>query len=97
MGQILHGSATTTHAARPAIQRSMTPLKQQAAPYGLNHKTVAKWRKRAFAHDAAMGPKTPRSTGLPSEEKAVVITFRKHALLPLDVSLNALQATIPQV
>ena len=27
MGQILHGSATTTHAVRAAIQRSKAPLK----------------------------------------------------------------------
>ena len=47
MGQILHGSATTTHAIRTAIQRSKAPLKELAARYGLNHKTVAKWRKRA--------------------------------------------------
>ena len=57
MGQILHGSATTTHAIRAAIQRSKAPLKELAARYGLNQKTVAKWRKRAFVHDAAMGPK----------------------------------------
>jgi hypothetical protein len=33
-----------------------------AARYGLNHKTVAKWHKRAFVNDAPMGPKTPHST-----------------------------------
>jgi hypothetical protein len=64
MGQILRGSATTTHAIRAAIQRSKAPLKELAAQYGLNHKTVAKWRKRSFVHDAVMGPKTPRSTVL---------------------------------
>jgi len=62
MGQILHGSATTTHAVRAAIQRSKAPLKELAAQYGLNHKTVAKWRKRAFVNDVPMGPKAPRST-----------------------------------
>ena len=46
--QVLHGCATTTHAVRTAIQRSKAPLKELAARYGLNHKTVAKWRKRAF-------------------------------------------------
>ena len=59
MGQILHGSATTTHVVRAAIQRSKAPLKELAAQYGLNQKTVAKWRKRAFVHDAPMGPKSP--------------------------------------
>ena len=64
MGQILHGSATTTHAIRAAIQRSKAPLKELAAQHGLNPKTVAKWRKRAFVHDAPMGPKIVRSTVL---------------------------------
>ena len=48
MGQILHGSATTTYAIRAAIQRSKAPLKELAAQHGLNAKTVAKWRKRAI-------------------------------------------------
>ena len=97
MGQILHGSATTTHAIRAAIQRSKAPLKELAAQYGLNHKTVAKWRKRAFLNDAPMGPKAPRSTVLSPEEEAIVVTFRKHTLLPLDDCLYALQATVPHL
>src|SRR4051794_40799297 len=79
MGQVLHGCATTTHAVRTAIQRSKAPLKELAARYGLNHKTVAKWRKRAFVNDAPMGPKTPHSrrptssqrSGLPALIEAV--------------------------
>lgn len=59
MGQILHGCATTTHVIRSAIQRSKAPLKDLAAQHGLNQKTVAKWRKRAFVHDAPMGPGCP--------------------------------------
>jgi hypothetical protein len=78
MGQILHGSATTTHAVRAAIQRSKAPLKELAAQYGLNHKTVAKWRKRAFVNDVPMGPKAPRSTVLSPGEEAIVVAFRKH-------------------
>ena len=71
MGQVLHGSATTS-----AIQRSAAPLKELAAQYGLNQKTVAKWRKRAFVHDAPMGPKLVRSTVLTAEEEAAVVAFR---------------------
>ena len=97
MGQILHGSATTTHAIRAAIQRSKAPLKELAARYGLNRKTVAKWRKRSFLHDAAMGPKAPRSTVLTAAEEAMAVAFRKHTLLPLDDCLYALQATIPHL
>jgi transposase InsO family protein len=97
MGQILHGSATTTHAIRAAIQRSKAPLKELSERYGLNPKTVAKWKKRAFVHDAPMGPKEPRSTVLSVEEEAIVVAFRKHTLLPLDDCLYALQATIPRL
>jgi len=97
MGQVLHSCATTTHAVRAAIQRSKAPLKDLAAQHGLNPKTVAKWRKRAFVHDAPMGPKEARSTVLTPEEEAVVVAFRRHALLPLDDCLYALQATIPHL
>src|SRR5512143_2760610 len=97
MGQVLHGSATTTHAIRAAIQRSKAPLKELAAQYGLNRKTVSKWRKRAFLNDAPMGPKTPRSTVLSPEEEAIIVAFRKHTLLPLDDCLYALQATVPHL
>ena len=97
MGQVLHGSATTTHAVRAAIQRSKAPLKELAARYGLNRKTVAKWRKRSFLHDAPMGPKAPRSTVLTAEEEAMTVALRKHTLLPLDDCLYALQATIPHL
>ena len=97
MGQVLHGGATTTHAVRTAIQRSKAPLKELAARYGLNHKTVAKWHKRAFVNHAPMGPKPPHSTVLSSKEEAIIVAFRKHTLLPLDDCLYALQATIPHL
>lgn len=97
MGQVLRGCATTTHAVRAALQRSKASLKELAAQHGLNPKTVAKWRKRAFVHDAAMGPKTPRSTVLTTAEEAIITAFRRHALLPLDDCLYALQSAIPHL
>ena len=97
MGQVLHGSATTTHAIRAAIQRSKATAKELAERHGINPKTVAKWKERPFVHDAPMGPKAPRSTVLAVEEEAVAVAFRKHTLLPLDDCLYALQATIPHL
>jgi hypothetical protein len=41
-----------------------------------------------------MGPKAPSSSVLSSEEKAIIVAFRKHTLLPLDDCLYALQATV---
>jgi transposase InsO family protein len=97
MGQVLHGSATTTYAIRAAIQRSKATAKALAERHGINPKTVAKWKKRAFVHDAPMGPKAPRSTVLTAEEEAIAVAFRRHTLLPLDDCLYALQATIPNL
>ena len=97
MGQILHGSALATEVTRRAMQNSQESLKALSEKYGINHKTVAKWRKRAFVHDAPMGPKKPRSTVLSPEEEAACVAFRKYTLLPLDDCLYALQATIPHL
>jgi hypothetical protein len=36
-------------------------------------------------------PKQPRSTVRSLEEEAIVVTFRRHTLLPLDDCLSALQ------
>jgi transposase-like protein len=95
VGQMLHGSATTTEAVRRAIQNSQESVRALAARHGINPKTVLKWRKRTSVQDAPMGPKEPSSTVLSLEEEAIVVAFRKHTLLPLDDCLYALQATIP--
>ena len=95
MGQVLHGSATTTEAVRRAIQHSQASLRALAKRYGINQKTVAKWKKRTSVADVPTGPKNPTSTVLTIEEEAVVVAFRRQTLLPLDDCLYALQPTIP--
>lgn len=97
MGQVLHKCATTTHAVRAAIQRSKASVAAIAEQYGVNQKTVRKWRSRKSVDDAPMGPRAVRSTVLTAEEEAVCVAFRKHTLLPLDDCLYALQATIPHL
>jgi hypothetical protein len=67
---------------RRAIQHSQKSLNGLPEQYGINPKTVAKWRKRGFANDAPMGPKDVRLT---------VLT------LPLDDCLYALQPSIPHL
>ena len=94
MGQVLHGSATTTEAVRRAIQHSQASLRALAKRYGINQKTVAKWKGRTSVADLPTGPKKPKSTVLTTEEEAVVVAFRRHSLLPLDDCLYALQPTI---
>ena len=97
MGHILHGSATTTEAVRRAIQCSQESLRTLAKRYGINQKTVAKWKRRTAVSDLPTGPKEPRSTVLSTEDEAVIVAFRMHTLLPLDDCLYALQATIPHL
>src|SRR6187401_573334 len=97
MGQVLHGSARTTEAIRRAIQHSQASLRALAKRYGINQKTVAKWKRRTSVADVPTGPKVPSSTVLTLDEEAVIVAFRRHTLLPLDDCLYALQPTIPKL
>jgi transposase-like protein len=69
MGQVRHGSATTTHAVRAAIQRPQASIAELSRELGINPKTVAKWRKRQTVKGRKTGPKEPRSTVLSEEEE----------------------------
>src|SRR3974377_1792160 len=97
MGQVLHGGATTTEAVRRAIQNSQESLRGLAKRYGINQKTVAKWKQRETVADLPTGPKKANSTLFSIEEEAIIIAFRRHTLLSLDDCLYALQPTIPHL
>src|SRR4249919_1486658 len=97
MCQVLPGSATTTAAIRRAIHHSQESLRGLAKRYGINQKTVAKWKSRESVADLPTGPKQPKSTVLTVEDEAIIIAFRRHTLLPLGDCLYALQATIPNL
>ena len=64
--------------------RSQESLRALARHYGVNPKTIAKWKARSSVSDLPTGPRKPRSTALSVEEEAVVVAFRRHTLLPLD-------------
>jgi transposase InsO family protein len=72
-------------------------LRALAKRYGINQKTVAKWKRRTSVADLPTGPQEPRSTVLSAGDEAVVVAFRRHTLLPLDDCLYALQPTIPHL
>lgn len=97
MGQVLHGSATTTHAVKSVIQRSQASLATLSRELGINPKTVAKWRKRLTVEDLKTGRRVPRSTVLSETDKAMIVAFLRHTLLPLDDCHYALQSTIPHL
>jgi len=97
MGQVLHGSATTTVAVRGAMRPSQDSLRFLAKRCGVNQKTVAKWRRRSSVAEVPTGPKDARSTVLAIEEEAIIVAFRRRTPPPLDDCLYALQATIPHL
>jgi hypothetical protein len=92
MGQVRRGCATTTEAVRRAIQHSQESLRALAKRYGINQKSVAKWKKRGSVVDLPTGPKDAGSTAPTVEEEAVIVAFRRHTLLPLDDCLYALHS-----
>ena len=101
-----HSSAI---AERRAIQNSEESLRALSARNGseegqktirgivfpTNQKTVAKWRKRTSVADLPTGPKDAKSTVLTLYEKAIIVAFRRHRLLPLDDCPYALQPPQP--
>ena len=97
MAASLHGSARTTPRVRAELQASQEATCALATRYGLNPKTVAKWRKRTTTADRPMGPGRPRSTVLTEAEEAIVVEFRRRTLLPLDDVLGCLRETIPKL
>src|SRR3546814_12370831 len=97
MGQVHHGSATTTAAVRRAIQHSQESLRVLARRYGINPKTVAKWKKRSSTADRTTGPSEPKPTVMSVDAEAFVVAFRRHTPLPLVGGLYALQPTRPHL
>jgi len=97
LASVLHGSARTKPRLRGEFQTSKESSRALAARYGLNPKTVAKWRKRTTTADAPMGPRFSKSTVLTPAEEAIVVAFRQKTLLPLDDVLGCLRDTIPHL
>ena len=97
MAGLLHGSARTTPRIRAELQASQEATRVLAVRYGLNPKTVQKWRKRTTTADQPMGPSRPRSTTLTEAEEAIVVEFRRRTLLPLDDVLGCLRESIPKL
>ncbi len=98
MGQILHACARTTEAMRRDIQNSEESLIVLSKRYGINPKTVAKWRSRKGEglSDRKMGSKMSRSV-LSEIDEAVICEFRRQTLLPLDDCYDVLKDQIPKL
>jgi len=97
MGQVLHASARTTEAVRREIRNSEESLIKLSKKYGVNPKTIQKWKKRDDSSDLPYGPKKIKSTVLTSGEEEAIVAFRKMTELPLDDVLYSLQDSIPHL
>jgi hypothetical protein len=54
---------------------------RRAERYDINPKTVAKWKKRTYVHDAPMGLAQPRSMALTPEQEAMCVALRRHRMV----------------
>jgi hypothetical protein len=93
----LQYSDRKSKARPPSVRGRDWRLAQLSRGMGINPKTMAKWRKRETVEDMKTGPSKPRSTVLTEAEKAMVVAFRRHTLLPLADCLYALQPAIPHL
>ena len=96
MGQILHACAKTTPRVRKEIQESQESILKIANKYGINFKTVLKWKKSTTTQDGKLGAKKVRTVLTELEEKAICI-FRKTTLHSLDDCYIALKESIPKL
>ena len=100
MGQLLHACARTTAHIRRDIQDSQESIAALARRYGLNPKTVSKWRSRKCegVEDRPTGAAAQRSKSvLTPIDEAIICEFRAHTRLPLDDCYDALKDQIPKL
>src|SRR5580693_8662491 len=95
MGQVLHGSATTTESVRRAIQHSQESLRVLARRHGINPKTVAKWHRRTSATDLPTGPTVAKSTALSVDEEAMCAGSLVPQAAPSNASKPVIALVLP--
>lgn len=87
----------TTEEIRRAIQHSEESLRAFSNRYGINQKTVAKWKKRAPVADLLIEPQDHRSSVLSlDEERSSSLSASTCSCLRMAASIR-LQLTIPHL
>src|SRR3954454_3934950 len=97
MGQVLHGSATTTEAIRRAIQHSKESLRALSRRYGVNQKRCASGRRAARSWTDGRDQRNRDRRCCRSRKRRSSLASAGITLLPLDDCLYALQPTIPHL
>ena len=95
MKKPLHKRATTTRKIRRLIQNSPESNPALAQRWGVNVKTIAKWKTRETVDDAPFQQKRHGRLALTPLNEAILLFFRKGGQLPLDDCFRTLQSLIP--
>lgn len=93
MGTVLHGNVTTTPRIRKEIQNSTQTIAALAKRYGINEKTVLRWKHSNSVEDKKQARKP--DPALSELEQEIICMVRRHTLLPLDDLLDVLKPHIP--
>lgn len=93
---IYHPKAKTNLHLRKLIKESRESSRVLAARFGLNPKTVLKWKKRDCFQDKPYGAKTHRSV-LSLGEQKIIVKVRKHLKHNLDDLVLILKSYIPRL
>ncbi len=91
-----HPCATTTPRVRRAIQESEEKDVVLAKRFGVNRKTIAKWRAREVTSDERMGPRVRRSS-LISEDELIILAYRWRSRLALNECHLRLRRLMPKL
>jgi len=93
--QAMRQTRHVSREVRLAIQQSPESIRSLAERYGVNPKTVRRWRSRSSTESRKTGPHVPRSTVLTPAQEALIAAVRRTTLLALDDCLSAVQAFVP--
>ena len=80
MGSLHHSNATSTVAVRKEIQASKESAARLAVRFGLNEKTILKWRHAASPYDGKSGAKKPKSVLTEVDEGCTALYAARHGL-----------------
>lgn len=89
----LHSSARTMPCIRAELQLATGSYRSLAKLYGMNPKTVAKWRARTFVLDEPMGLRDRASQHLSQEQEHLAIALCNQGHLSLDDLMGQLLET----
>jgi transposase InsO family protein len=89
-----HPIAKTNSHIRKLIQESDRPHRELAKRFGVNPKTILKWKHRDTVEDSPRGTKTVKYK-LTKWEQRIIVKARKHLKVPLDDLVIIVQKYIP--